>query len=160
MWGCGDPGGGAAATVVLSGTRDCFLHLPPALASLLRLQQVPGRRRSGPRRRDGSGRQGGLRERTAPSPSPFPAASCCHGDTKPSSPPSRFSPSRSRDPSRGDLGEPLLLSPPAWPGSSSIPSKTREVFFPNVIWHCGHLHLSQHSLFHTSFPRNLLALSE
>ncbi|NWW83069.1 PEX1 factor, partial [Climacteris rufus] len=39
MWGCGDPGGGAAATVVLSGTRDCFLHLPPALASLLRLQQ-------------------------------------------------------------------------------------------------------------------------
>ncbi|KAM4792235.1 peroxisomal ATPase PEX1 isoform 2-T2 [Cyanocitta cristata] len=37
MWGCGDPGG--AATVVLSGTRDCFLHLPPALASLLRLQQ-------------------------------------------------------------------------------------------------------------------------
>ncbi|XP_021407342.2 peroxisomal ATPase PEX1 isoform X3 [Lonchura striata] len=41
MWGCGDPGGAAAATatVVLSGTRDCFLHLPPALASLLRLQQ-------------------------------------------------------------------------------------------------------------------------
>ncbi|NWZ38007.1 PEX1 factor, partial [Brachypodius atriceps] len=39
MWGCVDPGGGAAATVVLSGTRDCFLHLPPALASLLRLQQ-------------------------------------------------------------------------------------------------------------------------
>ncbi|NXO82521.1 PEX1 factor, partial [Sitta europaea] len=39
MWGCGDPGGSAAATVVLSGTRDCFLHLPPALASLLRLQQ-------------------------------------------------------------------------------------------------------------------------
>ncbi|NWI88119.1 PEX1 factor, partial [Pitta sordida] len=31
--------GAAAATVVLSGTRDCFLHLPPALASLLRLQQ-------------------------------------------------------------------------------------------------------------------------
>ncbi|XP_036262672.1 LOW QUALITY PROTEIN: peroxisomal ATPase PEX1 [Molothrus ater] len=40
MWGCGDPGGAAAAaTTVLSGTRDCFLHLPPALASLLRLQQ-------------------------------------------------------------------------------------------------------------------------
>ncbi|NXB02615.1 PEX1 factor, partial [Cnemophilus loriae] len=39
MWGCGDPGGAATATVVLSGTRDCFLHLPPALASLLRLQQ-------------------------------------------------------------------------------------------------------------------------
>ncbi|NXE32646.1 PEX1 factor, partial [Ptilorrhoa leucosticta] len=39
MWGCGDPGGAAAATIVLSGTRDCFLHLPPALASLLRLQQ-------------------------------------------------------------------------------------------------------------------------
>ncbi|NWV14972.1 PEX1 factor, partial [Ptilonorhynchus violaceus] len=39
MWGCGEPGGAAAATVVLSGTRDCFLHLPPALASLLRLQQ-------------------------------------------------------------------------------------------------------------------------
>ncbi|NWV84341.1 PEX1 factor, partial [Dasyornis broadbenti] len=38
MWGCGEPGG-AAATVVLSGTRDCFLHLPPALASLLRLHQ-------------------------------------------------------------------------------------------------------------------------
>ncbi|NXG10671.1 PEX1 factor, partial [Sakesphorus luctuosus] len=38
MWGCGDPGG-AAATIALSGTRDCFLHLPPALASLLRLQQ-------------------------------------------------------------------------------------------------------------------------
>ncbi|NXL75318.1 PEX1 factor, partial [Leptocoma aspasia] len=34
-----DPGGAAAATVVLSGTRDCFLHLPPALASVLRLQQ-------------------------------------------------------------------------------------------------------------------------
>ncbi|NWY72453.1 PEX1 factor, partial [Erithacus rubecula] len=39
MWGCGDPGGAAAATIVLSGTRDCFLHLPPALASLLGLQQ-------------------------------------------------------------------------------------------------------------------------
>ncbi|NWU05311.1 PEX1 factor, partial [Cephalopterus ornatus] len=40
MWGCGDPGGAAAAAVVvLSGTRDCFLHLPPALAALLRLQQ-------------------------------------------------------------------------------------------------------------------------
>ncbi|NWY99391.1 PEX1 factor, partial [Loxia curvirostra] len=40
MWGCGDPGGAAAATtIVLSGTRDCFLHLTPALASLLRLQQ-------------------------------------------------------------------------------------------------------------------------
>ncbi|NXU43791.1 PEX1 factor, partial [Drymodes brunneopygia] len=39
MWGCGDPGGAAATTIVLSGTRDCFLHLPPALVSLLRLQQ-------------------------------------------------------------------------------------------------------------------------
>ncbi|KAM6087757.1 peroxisomal ATPase PEX1 isoform 2-T2 [Chlamydotis macqueenii] len=43
MWGSGNPGGGgagaAAATVVLSGTRDCFLHLPPVLASHLRLQQ-------------------------------------------------------------------------------------------------------------------------
>ncbi|XP_032847246.2 peroxisome biogenesis factor 1 isoform X2 [Tyto alba] len=43
MWGSGNPGGGgagaAAATVVLSGTRDCFLHLPPELASRLRLQQ-------------------------------------------------------------------------------------------------------------------------
>ncbi|NWR88303.1 PEX1 factor, partial [Furnarius figulus] len=39
MWGGGDPCGAAAVTVVLSGTRDCFLHLPAALASLLRLQQ-------------------------------------------------------------------------------------------------------------------------
>ncbi|XP_025921157.1 peroxisome biogenesis factor 1 isoform X1 [Apteryx rowi] len=43
MWGSGNPGGGgagvAAVTVVLSGTRDCFLHLPPVLASHLRLQQ-------------------------------------------------------------------------------------------------------------------------
>ncbi|OXB84728.1 UNVERIFIED_CONTAM: hypothetical protein H355_001205 [Colinus virginianus] len=43
MWGGGNPGGGgagaAAATVVLSGTRDCFLHLPAALAAQLRLQQ-------------------------------------------------------------------------------------------------------------------------
>ncbi|XP_074905326.1 peroxisomal ATPase PEX1 isoform X3 [Buteo buteo] len=43
MWGSGNPGGGgagaAAVTVVLSGTRDCFLHLPPELASHLRLQQ-------------------------------------------------------------------------------------------------------------------------
>ncbi|XP_052548321.1 peroxisomal ATPase PEX1 isoform X2 [Tympanuchus pallidicinctus] len=43
MWGSGNPGGGgagvAAATVVLSGTRDCFLHLPAVLASHLRLQQ-------------------------------------------------------------------------------------------------------------------------
>ncbi|XP_061853223.1 peroxisomal ATPase PEX1 isoform X2 [Colius striatus] len=43
MWGSGNPGGGgvgaAAVTVVLSGTRDCFLHLPPVLASNLRLQQ-------------------------------------------------------------------------------------------------------------------------
>uniref|UniRef100_A0A8C9NFC7 Peroxisomal ATPase PEX1 n=1 Tax=Serinus canaria TaxID=9135 RepID=A0A8C9NFC7_SERCA len=39
MWGCGDPGGAATATIVLSGIRDCFLHLTPALASLLRLQQ-------------------------------------------------------------------------------------------------------------------------
>lgn len=49
MWGSGNPGGGgagvAAATVVLSGTRDCFLHLPAVLASHLRLQQVPGRGR-------------------------------------------------------------------------------------------------------------------
>ncbi|NXY88450.1 PEX1 factor, partial [Alcedo cyanopectus] len=43
MWGSGHPGGGgagaAAVTVILSGTRDCFLHLPPELASQLRLQQ-------------------------------------------------------------------------------------------------------------------------
>ncbi|XP_064300689.1 peroxisomal ATPase PEX1 [Phalacrocorax carbo] len=42
MWGSGDPGGGAGAaavTVLLSGTRDCFLHVHPALASHLRLQQ-------------------------------------------------------------------------------------------------------------------------
>uniref|UniRef100_A0A8C2TDE2 Peroxisomal biosis factor 1 n=1 Tax=Coturnix japonica TaxID=93934 RepID=A0A8C2TDE2_COTJA len=43
MWGSGNPGGGAAGvaavTVVLSGTRDCFLHLPAVLASHLRLQQ-------------------------------------------------------------------------------------------------------------------------
>ncbi|XP_068261595.1 peroxisomal ATPase PEX1 isoform X3 [Nyctibius grandis] len=43
MWGSGNTGGGgagaAAVTVVLSGTRDCFLHLPPVLASHLRLQQ-------------------------------------------------------------------------------------------------------------------------
>nr|XP_006114531.1 peroxisome biogenesis factor 1 isoform X2 [Pelodiscus sinensis] len=41
MWGSGYPGGagGAAVTVAFSGTRDCFLHLPPALASHLRLQQ-------------------------------------------------------------------------------------------------------------------------
>ncbi|XP_009906300.2 peroxisomal ATPase PEX1 [Dryobates pubescens] len=41
MWGSGNPGGGGAAvvTVVLSGTRDCFLHLPPELVSQLRLQQ-------------------------------------------------------------------------------------------------------------------------
>ncbi|XP_062461084.1 peroxisomal ATPase PEX1 isoform X5 [Pezoporus occidentalis] len=43
MWGSGNPGGGgagaAAVTVVLSRTRDCFLHLPPVLASHLRLQQ-------------------------------------------------------------------------------------------------------------------------
>ncbi|XP_068790928.1 peroxisomal ATPase PEX1 isoform X5 [Struthio camelus] len=43
MWGSGNPGGGgagvAAVTVVLSGSRDCFLHLPPVLASHLRLQQ-------------------------------------------------------------------------------------------------------------------------
>ncbi|KAM9304496.1 peroxisomal ATPase PEX1 isoform 3-T3 [Morus bassanus] len=44
MWGSGDPGegagaGAAAVTVLLSGTRDCFLHVPPALASHLRLQQ-------------------------------------------------------------------------------------------------------------------------
>ncbi|PKU40974.1 peroxisome biogenesis factor 1 [Limosa lapponica baueri] len=44
MWGSGNPGGGAAGaaavTVVLSGARDCFLRLPPVLASHLRLQQV------------------------------------------------------------------------------------------------------------------------
>ncbi|KAM9024812.1 peroxisomal ATPase PEX1 isoform 5-T5 [Ara ararauna] len=44
MWGSGNPGAGGAAaaavTVVLSRTRDCFLHLPPVLASHLRLQQV------------------------------------------------------------------------------------------------------------------------
>ncbi|XP_065522445.1 peroxisomal ATPase PEX1 isoform X3 [Lathamus discolor] len=44
MWGSGNPGGGgtgaAVVTVVLSRTRDCFLHLPPVLASHLRLQQV------------------------------------------------------------------------------------------------------------------------
>ncbi|XP_050747002.1 peroxisomal ATPase PEX1 isoform X3 [Gymnogyps californianus] len=43
MWGSGNPGGEgagvAAVTVALSGTRDCFLHLPPELASHLRLQQ-------------------------------------------------------------------------------------------------------------------------
>ncbi|XP_075602297.1 peroxisomal ATPase PEX1 isoform X3 [Balearica regulorum gibbericeps] len=43
MWGSGNPGGGgagaAAVTVVQSGTRDCFLHLPAVLASHLRLQQ-------------------------------------------------------------------------------------------------------------------------
>ncbi|XP_062425101.1 peroxisomal ATPase PEX1 isoform X3 [Rhea pennata] len=43
MWGSGNPGGGgagvAAVTVALSGTRDCFLHLPSVLASHLRLQQ-------------------------------------------------------------------------------------------------------------------------
>ncbi|NXI41547.1 PEX1 factor, partial [Galbula dea] len=43
MWGSGNPGGGgagaAAVTIVLSGTRDCFLHLPPEVTSHLRLQQ-------------------------------------------------------------------------------------------------------------------------
>ncbi|XP_040403081.1 peroxisome biogenesis factor 1 isoform X2 [Cygnus olor] len=43
MWCSGNPAGGAAGaaavTLVLSGTRDCFLRLPPALASHLRLQQ-------------------------------------------------------------------------------------------------------------------------
>lgn len=40
MWGAGGPGAAAAAaSVSLSGTRDCFLHLPPGLASALRLQQ-------------------------------------------------------------------------------------------------------------------------
>ncbi|XP_060104473.1 peroxisomal ATPase PEX1 [Heteronotia binoei] len=38
MWGVGGPGV-AAVSVSLSGSRDCFLHLPPALASRLRLQQ-------------------------------------------------------------------------------------------------------------------------
>lgn len=48
MWCSGNPAGGAAGavavTLALSGTRDCFLRLPPALASHLRLQQV----RAGP----------------------------------------------------------------------------------------------------------------
>lgn len=48
MWCSGNPAGGAAGavavTLALSGTRDCFLRLPPALASHLRLQQV----RTGP----------------------------------------------------------------------------------------------------------------
>uniref|UniRef100_A0A8C3PNG9 Peroxisomal ATPase PEX1 n=1 Tax=Calidris pygmaea TaxID=425635 RepID=A0A8C3PNG9_9CHAR len=43
MWGSGNPGGraagAAAVTVVLSGTRDCFLRLPAVLASHLGLQQ-------------------------------------------------------------------------------------------------------------------------
>ncbi|CAI5788735.1 peroxisome biogenesis factor 1 isoform X1 [Podarcis lilfordi] len=38
MWGVGGPGA-ATASVSLSGARDCFLHLPPGLASSLRLQQ-------------------------------------------------------------------------------------------------------------------------
>ncbi|XP_062983001.1 peroxisomal ATPase PEX1 [Elgaria multicarinata webbii] len=38
MWGVGGPGV-AAVSVSLSGARDCFLHLPPGLASSLRLQQ-------------------------------------------------------------------------------------------------------------------------
>ncbi|NWI19497.1 PEX1 factor, partial [Crypturellus soui] len=37
MWGSGSPGG--AATAVLGGSRDCFLRLPPRLASRLGLQQ-------------------------------------------------------------------------------------------------------------------------
>lgn len=39
MWGSGGPGG-AAVTVAVCGSRDCFLHLPAALAARLRLQQV------------------------------------------------------------------------------------------------------------------------
>ncbi|NXH20980.1 PEX1 factor, partial [Bucco capensis] len=43
MWGSGNPGGGgaggAAVTVILSGTRDCFLRLPPEVVSHLSLQQ-------------------------------------------------------------------------------------------------------------------------
>ncbi|NXO04644.1 PEX1 factor, partial [Rhinopomastus cyanomelas] len=43
MWGSGEAGGAgsaaAAVTVVLTGTRDCFLHLPRQLAARLRLQQ-------------------------------------------------------------------------------------------------------------------------
>nr|XP_056713608.1 peroxisomal ATPase PEX1 [Euleptes europaea] len=39
MWGLGGGPGVAAVSVSLSGARDCFLHLPPALASRLRLQQ-------------------------------------------------------------------------------------------------------------------------
>ncbi|KYO26655.1 peroxisomal ATPase PEX1 isoform X1 [Alligator mississippiensis] len=38
MWGSGGPGG-AAVTVAVCGSRDCFLHLPAALAARLRLQQ-------------------------------------------------------------------------------------------------------------------------
>ncbi|XP_077159042.1 peroxisomal ATPase PEX1 isoform X2 [Paroedura picta] len=38
MWGAGGPGV-AAVSVAFGGSRDCFLHLPPALASRLRLQQ-------------------------------------------------------------------------------------------------------------------------
>ncbi|XP_053117738.1 peroxisomal ATPase PEX1 isoform X2 [Hemicordylus capensis] len=38
MWGAGGPGV-AAVSVSLSGARDCFLHLPPGLASSLHLQQ-------------------------------------------------------------------------------------------------------------------------
>uniref|UniRef100_A0A8C8SI75 Peroxisomal ATPase PEX1 n=1 Tax=Pelusios castaneus TaxID=367368 RepID=A0A8C8SI75_9SAUR len=38
MWG-GGSAGGAVVIVALSGTRDSFLHLPPALASHLRLEQ-------------------------------------------------------------------------------------------------------------------------
>lgn len=32
--------GAAAASVSLSGVKNCFLHLPPGLVSYLRLQQV------------------------------------------------------------------------------------------------------------------------
>lgn len=144
MWGCGDPGGAAAATVVLSGTRDCFLHLPPALASLLRLQQVPGRRRSGP---GGGTPEAGREDYVATemqSPRPLPHSALPAAET----------------PHRETSGNPsfsLLLRGPV---SSSIANKTRErleFLFPSVVWRCGHLRLSQHSLFHSSFPSSLPA---
>lgn len=98
MWGSGSPGGGgagaAAVTVVLSGTRDCFLHLPPVLASHLCLQQVPGGLRSGSGRRDAAVREDYGR---AASPLPPPASRCC-GDAK--SPPYDRLPCRDGDRAR------------------------------------------------------------
>lgn len=55
-------------TVVLSGIRDCFLRLPPVLASHLRLQQVPGGPRSGPDA--GTPRAGGIMGEQRVSPRP------------------------------------------------------------------------------------------